>query len=951
LKEVFTSNDGQVWDRDVNYEYREDGYLARTELGEMKVQGMDYAYTLHGWIKTLNSGVLNPTNDMGKDGDKATTGTAEYDFYEDDIHDLHARDVLSYTVGYYTGDYTQISAGVSGYSNMALAVAGTFVTDIDELFNGNITSYISGTTTENGVRLNPLATSYHYDQLHRFTESHVFTHATNILLNNTTADAARTNTTGPGGLGDYEMHVAYDPNGNITSLNRMAHGAYSDMDEMVYAYGTAGTNKLTNVKDYANNTGAGGFGDIVSDDVTGIGYGYHADGSLKADEEEEIDYIDWYPNGLAKRIYRAPTSTKPDLYFEYDPTGNRTLKITMTRTGTILDPETDWEYTYYAADANGITMAIYELDADAINPVLTKQETMLYGGSRLGMETSPIVVNAPLDYVNDCNNDGLASGIFQLGAFTPSNGADVDVLINNDVITDITWNTLNTIESHGEDLVEQINAQAYGFYAEMIDMGSYVYIRLKETIAGSLAGKTLMVKINGTVSPSYIKREFSIGECHENRVLGHKLFELTNYLGNVNEVISDRKIAADPNTNSITDYFEADVISYADYYPFGMDMPGRGGSMADYRYGYNGMEKDDEVSGDGNSYTTNFRQYDPRLGRWKSLDPMAGKFPNISPFVAFNNNPIYFVDPLGLESEPSKTKTVNKSGVTATKADERSVVDQVSTDEFDIVVFDYSDDNKIQTHTYTYNGDGSWTVVTVIQSKYSLGQDAKTTTYVYEPTEQINKDIAEVPSATTYVEKVEKFNEEVQPYVEGTGNILQLGEGVANNGLGNGNYVETNVPSTHNVQTPYGDKNIYKPGSNYSEVRTTTKYYDQVNNGYQYLKVSKTLNTVSGKLGILEYAPIALEASDAIILWYEKGFNAASEKLTKVTEDVVVTTVETLIIDRMITSGVPQLMAIGSIYYIVKWVAGAEGATVFEPAPFQPGLGQDRLRPENFIGW
>jgi RHS repeat-associated protein len=69
-----------------------------------------------------------------------------------------------------------------------------------------------------------------------------------------------------------------------------------------------------------------------------------------------------------------------------------------------------------------------------------------------------------------------------------------------------------------------------------------------------------------------------------------------------------------------------------------------------YSYGYNGMEKDDEVSGNGNSYTTEFRQYDPRLGRWKSLDPLMTKFPWMSPYVAFDNNPVYFVDPYGLAS-------------------------------------------------------------------------------------------------------------------------------------------------------------------------------------------------------------------------------------------------------------------------------------------------------------
>ena|GEM_PF-3015321 len=88
----------------------------------------------------------------------------------------------------------------------------------------------------------------------------------------------------------------------------------------------------------------------------------------------------------------------------------------------------------------------------------------------------------------------------------------------------------------------------------------------------------------------------------------------------------------------------------ADYYPFGMMMPGRNTNSADYRYGYNGMEKDPELKGEGNSYTTEFRQYDPRLGRWMSLDPLMMQFPDLSPYVAFDNNPVYYTDPYGLSA-------------------------------------------------------------------------------------------------------------------------------------------------------------------------------------------------------------------------------------------------------------------------------------------------------------
>lgn len=40
-----------------------------------------------------------------------------------------------------------------------------------------------------------------------------------------------------------------------------------------------------------------------------------------------------------------------------------------------------------------------------------------------------------------------------------------------------------------------------------------------------------------------------------------------------------------------------------------------------YRYGFNGQERSDEVKGEGNSYTAEFWEYDPRIGRRWNLDP------------------------------------------------------------------------------------------------------------------------------------------------------------------------------------------------------------------------------------------------------------------------------------------------------------------------------------------
>ena len=74
------------------------------------------------------------------------------------------------------------------------------------------------------------------------------------------------------------------------------------------------------------------------------------------------------------------------------------------------------------------------------------------------------------------------------------------------------------------------------------------------------------------------------------------------------------------------------------------------------------MEKDDEIKGQGNSYTTQFRKYDPRIGKWLSLDPLMAKYPDQSPYAAFNNNPIYFADPTGLEGDPKPKDKGKKEG-------------------------------------------------------------------------------------------------------------------------------------------------------------------------------------------------------------------------------------------------------------------------------------------------
>ena len=74
-------------------------------------------------------------------------------------------------------------------------------------------------------------------------------------------------------------------------------------------------------------------------------------------------------------------------------------------------------------------------------------------------------------------------------------------------------------------------------------------------------------------------------------------------------------------------------------------MPGRKYPVTNgYRYGFNGKENDNEVKGESNTLDFGDRIYDPRVGRWFSLDPLQKKYPGESNYSFVGDNPILFKD-------------------------------------------------------------------------------------------------------------------------------------------------------------------------------------------------------------------------------------------------------------------------------------------------------------------
>ncbi|WP_257667188.1 DUF6443 domain-containing protein [Parapedobacter tibetensis] len=101
------------------------------------------------------------------------------------------------------------------------------------------------------------------------------------------------------------------------------------------------------------------------------------------------------------------------------------------------------------------------------------------------------------------------------------------------------------------------------------------------------------------------------------------------------------------NVRAVVDHTGA-VKQIQDYFPFGMEMnPGNTFSSSPVnQYKYNGKEKQVELGLGQLDYGA--RMYDPVIGRWGVMDPLAEMYSSSSPYAYVENNPIGFTDPTGM---------------------------------------------------------------------------------------------------------------------------------------------------------------------------------------------------------------------------------------------------------------------------------------------------------------
>jgi len=663
LSKAFSSRDAGVSKSPLaSYSYYIHGPLKRIELAD-QTQGLDYVYTINGWLKSINSPELD-SRDPGNDGQGINANRPNKDLFGMSL-DYFAYAPLNHLgtpANYLRPDYVKSNTYVQTYYGG------------ESLFNGMIKAQRWQTVTDTNSTIkfqdSQLSYEYEYDEKYQITAANFAKVSVNGNINHGGGEANTALTLAVNTNNEYNLSgITYDLNDNITALKRNTFytASDSDMDDLTYNYNLSSgrllNNKLSFVSDGITTYDHPGL-ELKSGQVA-FNYVYDEIG------QQVTDYTHGYiaaktTYDVSGRVTKIENINDANKYttFVYDEAGRRLKKY---NTG---DGGATGKVTWYVRDAGGRVISTY----DVVSGSNVQKEVNLYAASRVGkydnetgknlFELSDHLGNVrstfTLDYKSAFSTgfDGEGVDDVYFTELNEPNGYIYKYHLDT-VLTDNNGNPASNAsvgipaKRYGGGLAGPVDVKA----GDTITGSIWTYIRADETpepklVFGSIpygdtywfwAGHPAIVHLPlDTVSATWTETDYSYvviedGEFH------------IAMIGNWSP--------ADPNnTDSVWfDDFSIDfgtggvarpeVNDFADYYPHGSVMPGRTHSTTlEYRYGYQGQfaEKDDDPETGFSSFE--LRNYDGIIGRWSSIDPFNQYH---SPYNGMGNNPINGIDPDG----------------------------------------------------------------------------------------------------------------------------------------------------------------------------------------------------------------------------------------------------------------------------------------------------------------
>ena len=638
--------------------YNEFGQVSNESLGQ--IESRDLTYNIRGWLNSINKNYVETASssasyfgeevfyDFGftSNYSNGVIAGVKWKSTGDDIQRAYG---FTYDKGnrLLTADFTQQNKGSTAWTNdlMDFTVSG-----IKYDPNGNIT-----VMNQRGVNVNVPVD----------IDSLTYTYFTNSNQLEKVKDKI-TDMTDWGDFKDTALSAddyAYDVNGNIIK----------DLNKHIHTGGNSGISY--NFLDKATSINVNGKGNIA--------YTYDASGGLLqktvTDTKTNIKTVITYIAGFVYQKNLPSTgnaSSIPDtLQYVLHEEGRIRWSITQS------NPTGSFVYDYFLKDhlnnirsvitdeQDVVTYPIASLEAASLN-----NEKVYYDSLDVGRTDKQYVTGYPTDNYTNPNNF-----IQKLNGNGPKVGASIllKVMAGDKIsvhasswfnsnaapgtpvspLTDIVNALLGTIPSaSGTKILQQ------QLTSSMIspDVAQFLNIRNRDNYVGTLPKAFLNIvlfdeQMNPVITTdgknSYFQQvtdnasqvnPFTIAN-REMAKSGYVYIFVSNETPNINVFFDNLQVT----------HTKGPLLQENGYYPFGLEMKTLSSQAAlkpQTRYKYNaGTEMEDNFNVD--YYETQFREYDPQIGRFTGIDAMSEKSMTLSTYQFGNNSPSLFNDPSGLLSD------------------------------------------------------------------------------------------------------------------------------------------------------------------------------------------------------------------------------------------------------------------------------------------------------------
>lgn len=647
IKQIFQNINNAPTDQLVaQYEYNALGQLIDKKLhnttGTAFLQSVDYRYNIRGWVSSINNAQLNQSS------------------VNDDTDDYFGMEF----------SYNTVESGLAN----------------TQYYNGNISSVKWKGFGETAGAAEQQSYKYDYDKAGR-------------LLNATSqrhTGSAWTKETGA-----LNESVLYDHNGNLQTLqrNHRKHqltgtlpGYVAEMvDDLTYTYSATQGNQLLKVEDaVSTDTGTGDFKNNAS---IASEYTYNADGNLTADENKGIEAVDY--NVLGK-VSRIEFSNGKIITYLYDAGGNKLqMKTTLgsavhttdyvggfvyvdgalsffgSPEGRVVKKGSGFEYQYAIGDHQGNTRLMFtSATPEPEGPTATFEgNSSDDSGEYANVDPNFVVTSFAANHTTSGGKVVKMNQSYPIGpskslAVYPGDQVDFEVWEYHEgsagfgstspalttlisMVSGVFGGTSGGVGESGMiyDGVEEAFS-TFGAGANQGDSRPAAYLNF---IVFDRNYKVLDAGWQLAPAATFTKQKISFPTMNIEEP--GFVYVWLSYEDESNNLVffDDLKVT----------HTKSRVLQYNEYYPFGLETAGswtREDSGNDFLY-----NSGNELNRNTGWYETFFRGYDPALGRFHQVDPLATAASSHTPYNYAFNDPVLFNDPNG-DYPPGTLETLRGGG-------------------------------------------------------------------------------------------------------------------------------------------------------------------------------------------------------------------------------------------------------------------------------------------------